>query len=70
MENTKIKEINNNLVAIYNKLDNISKIFNNKIVKSTKYDKTNSNIAAGITRNENNIASKKWISSLRNPFIN
>ena len=66
-ENYKINEINRNLNYIYEKLDKVSKLFNTTDYK-IKYKKNNDVKRAGITRQENNLASKQWISSLRNPF--
>ena len=66
-ENYKINEINRNLNSIYEKLDKVSKLFNTTDYK-IKYKKNNDVKRAGITRQENNLASKQWISSLRNPF--
>jgi len=66
-ETYKINEINRNLNSIYEKLDKVSKLFNTTDYK-IKYKKNNDVKRAGITRQENNLASKQWISSLRNPF--
>ena len=66
-ETYKINEINRNLNSIYEKLDKVSKLFNTTDSK-INYKKNNDVKRAGITRQENNLASKQWISSLRNPF--
>jgi hypothetical protein len=65
-ETYKKNEINRNLNYIYEKLDKVSKLLNTH--SKINYNTNNDVKRAGITRNENNLASKQWVSSLRNPF--